>query len=907
MSGLSVAGIASGIDSDSIISQMVAFETRSISKLQTRIAFEESERLLFEDISSRLQDLKSSTSVFSSDSLFASLSTTVSQPDMLSVTATDDAPRGTQRIRVMQLATSHRIGGTGVEDSSATPLLQGGFQKTNFSGGKLLNSVTASDVKVESTLTDTASDYSYLDNVTLDGQYTGSDNIDIQIQLTRDADIDGTGAGTIFYKVSLDGGATFSSEKSVAVSGGSTNTAALQDIEGTGIDIQLDNLTSKSLKDDDLFQFRARGTAALEFRVGDEGERQSIEISSDMTLDSLVRTINENSDLGLRADILNDGSTTNPFRLILTSLTEGRAGNISVLNNDSVIGLEGTSIEAATFESLDYGGAVELRGDYDGSLGNSSVVVEMMEAGAVDGAAKFRISTDGGLTFHDNNGAGFDVTSTVQLKDLTSDTGGSLFGATTNMELTFTAGSFQVGDRVRVDLFDSEIETAQDALINVNGINLVKSSNVVDDVFEGLSLTLKDADPNKVINVGITEKAGDITAALGGFVESFNAVMGVLHAQSKFNPDEDDAAPLLMGDSTVRQLQQSLQRYVTGRIGILGADTISSLADVGITSDSKTGQLNFNPTKLAQALNQDSNGVRRLLSRFGDVIEGSNASFVSSTNNTKAGKYTAEVTQARTRAEVSAKGAAATLTQSERLIIRVNKEANTPVGNVTSMVVNLDAGMTAQEQVKAIQDTFDAKELAITASLESGKIVVRHNTYGASFKIDVESQITSGAVGAADGDGDIVNGSGFLEGDKIAHQGTDLQGKINGVTVSSEGDTLVGKSGFAFDGLRIRVQNDFVGEAGTIRLNDGLGSSFTNLLDSFIGGEGLLDTRIGSFDSAISRLQSQIDRVNERATLLEDRLRSKFTNLEVTLGRLNATGDFLTAQLKTLPGVSKKD
>jgi flagellar hook-associated protein 2 len=127
------------------------------------------------------------------------------------------------------------------------------------------------------------------------------------------------------------------------------------------------------------------------------------------------------------------------------------------------------------------------------------------------------------------------------------------------------------------------------------------------------------------------------------------------------------------------------------------------------------------------------------------------------------------------------------------------------------------------------------------------------------------------------------------------------------VTVSSEGDQLVGKSGFAFDGIRIRVENDFVGEAGTIRLNDGLGSSFTNLLDSFIGGEGLLDTRIGSFDSAISRLQSQIDRVNERATLLEDRLRSKFTNLEVTLGRLNATGDFLTAQLKTLPGFTKKD
>jgi flagellar capping protein FliD len=910
MSGLSVAGIASGIDSDSIISQMVAFETRSISNLQTRIAFEESERLLFEDISSRLQDLKGATSVFSSDSLFASLSTTVSQPDLLSVTATDEAPRGTQRVRVMQLATSHRIGGTGVEDSSATPVLQGGFTKTAFGAafadgglGEALSTVTASDVKTESTTSGVpADDYDYLTGVKLAGQYTGAENVDIQVKLTRDATLDASGNGSIFYKVSLDGGQTFTSEKEMAVTGGAHT---LTNLEGTGIDLRLEGLTGKTLKDDDLFQFRARGTAALEFTVGD-GERKSIELTSDMTLDTLVRTINEEADLGLRADILNDGSSSDPFRLILTSLTEGRAGNITLMHNDSVIGLNGTSTEAPITDSLGYGGELSVTGDYDGRFGNSSVVIEMMEAGAVDGGvAKFRISTDGGLTFLDNNGDGFDVTSNIQLKDITDDDGVQVFGADSTLELDLTAGSFQVGDRVTMDLYDSEIETAQDALINVNGINLVKSSNVIDDVFEGLSLTLRNADPNKVISVGITEKAGDITAALGGFVDAYNSVMSVLHSQSKFNPDEDDAAPLLMGDSTVRQLQQSLQRYVTGRIGILGADTISSLADVGITTDSKTAQLSFNPTKLAQALNEDSNGVRRLLSRFGDVIEGSNASFVSSTNNTKAGKYEVEVTQARTRAEVISAGLATDIVEPEKLIIRVNKEANTAVGNVTSMVVNFDAGMTPQEQIKAIQDTFDSKELAITASLESGKIVIRHNEYGSSFKIDVESQIST-PIGGVPADG-TVNPSGFKQKTRISNQGQDLKGKINGVTVSSEGDQLVGKSGFAFDGIRIRVENDFVGEAGTIRLNDGLGSSFTNLLDSFIGGEGLLDTRIGSFDSAISRLQSQIDRVNERATLLEDRLRSKFTNLEVTLGRLNATGDFLTAQLKTLPGVSKKD
>jgi flagellar capping protein FliD len=101
---------------------MVSFETRSNSQLQARIALEESERLLFQDISSRLQDLKGATNVFSSSGLFSSLSTTSSQPDLLSVSASAKAPRGTQRVRVMQLATSHRIGGTGVEDPNAMPL-----------------------------------------------------------------------------------------------------------------------------------------------------------------------------------------------------------------------------------------------------------------------------------------------------------------------------------------------------------------------------------------------------------------------------------------------------------------------------------------------------------------------------------------------------------------------------------------------------------------------------------------------------------------------------------------------------------------------------------------------------------------------------------------------------------------
>jgi flagellar hook-associated protein 2 len=342
-----------------------------------------------------------------------------------------------------------------------------------------------------------------------------------------------------------------------------------------------------------------------------------------------------------------------------------------------------------------------------------------------------------------------------------------------------------------------------------------------------------------------------------------------------------------------------MQRYVSGRISILSGDSLSSLADLGVSTDSKTGQLTFDSSVLSAALNDDPVAVRRVLSRFGDVIDGSNASFVSSTSATKAGTYTIEATQARTRAQSVARNAAAAIVGAGDLLVSFIED-----NKRTNFAVTLD-NMSVSEQIEAIQDAIDDRELDATVFLDgSGKINIRHNQYGANFGIEVSSD---NAVAA--GSGFVETGSLILDGngdvDDPQHAaGTDLKGKINGIEVTSDGDVLVGKSGFAFEDLRIRVSNDFTGEAGQIRLNDGLGSSFTNLLNTFIDTDGILDTRIGSFDSAIARIEQQMDRVTERASLLEERLRKQFVNLEVTLGRLNATGEYLTQQLKSLPGVN---
>ena len=888
MSGLSVSGIASGIDSKSIISQMVSLETRSITKYQQRIALEEAERIAFEDLSSRLQSLKSSVGGFSADSLFSSLSASSSDESVVSVSATDAAPRGNHSVRVLQTAQAHRIGGSGVADPISTQL-GAGFTVKDYGTGTQLSLVGEGSKEINTTATST---FNYDSNVTLSGQYNGDDNVSISVELL--SDVSGPN-GTVDLRISTDG-ENYETYAGVSVSGGVISLDSANYFGNNGLSMTIDNADS-SMKDGDSVMFRARAKASIEYTVGN-GERKEITLDSDETLAEMVKKVNDDQSLGLRADILNDGSASNSYRLLLTSLTEGSGGEINVLHNSSVMSLDGVSAESPVAQSNTYTGEASLSGTLLSGAGNSTIVVEMIDGGTL-GTATFKISSDSGLTFHDNNGAGFTLTGpngngdyTFDLDGAFKDNGDAIFGTALDIDLELSNDGSQLssGDRITVDLFDSEVQSARDALINVDGITLVKSGNTIEDVFEGLTLNLQNADPDQTVNINISENVGDVTSVMNGFVESYNSVMSLIHAQSKYNPEEDSEAPLLMGDATVRRIQSNLQNFITSRLNDFGSGP-SALVDLGISSDSKTGQLNFDSAKLSEALNGDPNGVRRLLSSFGEVVEGSQVSFLASSNATKSGVYNVKVTQARTRAGVTAASDAQTINSNERLSFRINSDAQ-GTGNVQSLIVDLTIGMTANQQVSTLQNAFDARDAKITASLENGKIAIRHNEYGDDYKLEVTSDLASGE-------------SGFTNVTS-SNTGTDLLGTINGVQAEVSGDTLIGKNGYGFEGLRVRVSNDFVGEAGQVSLSEGLGASFSSLLDSFVGFGGLLNNKIDSFDSVISRFEEQMNKVTARATRIEERLRQQFVDLEVTLGRLNSTGEYLVAQLQNLPGVQRR-
>ena len=153
------------------------------------------------------------------------------------------------------------------------------------------------------------------------------------------------------------------------------------------------------------------------------------------------------------------------------------------------------------------------------------------------------------------------------------------------------------------------------------------------------------------------------------------------------------------------------------------------------------------------------------------------------------------------------------------------------------MIVDLTEGMTPAQQVQAIQAAFDTRDIDASAVLEDSRIVIRHNQYGDDFEITVNSDQAAGD-------------SGF---DNVPSEstGVDLKGTINGVEADVEGDVLVGKNGFAFEDLRVRVPMT----SSETQARSPQRQSRLLILGArdFVNFGGVLGTRIQSFDSTISR------------------------------------------------------
>ncbi|MEC8560778.1 MAG: flagellar filament capping protein FliD [Planctomycetota bacterium] len=146
MGGISAGvGLISGIDSVSLIEQLLAVESRVKLPIQARIARLATAKSALLDVNSSLLGLQSSASAFRINSIFESISAISSGPDVVGVSATGRAQPGTYSFLVKQLATSSQYISRGFASRDASPLGLESFG-VEFGNGRLAYDVPLSDL-----------------------------------------------------------------------------------------------------------------------------------------------------------------------------------------------------------------------------------------------------------------------------------------------------------------------------------------------------------------------------------------------------------------------------------------------------------------------------------------------------------------------------------------------------------------------------------------------------------------------------------------------------------------------------------------------------------------------------------------------------------------------------------------
>jgi len=169
------------------------------------------------------------------------------------------------------------------------------------------------------------------------------------------------------------------------------------------------------------------------------------------------------------------------------------------------------------------------------------------------------------------------------------------------------------------------ISYARDANLAIDGLAISSSSNTISDAIDGVTITLKAAQSQEVIDAGtsislrVAEDKAGVRASLQSFVDGYNAMMKSIGTLTAVTPvGGDDGEPLtgaLVGDSSVRSLMSS----VRGVLGSSGSGDIRILADLGITTQ-RDGTLAIDSDKLDDALENNYEALSDFLAGDNGLI-----------------------------------------------------------------------------------------------------------------------------------------------------------------------------------------------------------------------------------------------------------------------------------------------
>jgi flagellar hook-associated protein 2 len=154
----------------------------------------------------------------------------------------------------------------------------------------------------------------------------------------------------------------------------------------------------------------------------------------------------------------------------------------------------------------------------------------------------------------------------------------------------------------------SRAQQAQDAIVNMDGVQVSRSSNSFSDLIEGVQIDLGRAAPGSIVSIGSQRPTSAIGQGVNDFVAAYNELAAMLADATKAGTG--DEAGVLRTDVGVRDMRAKLSQLTSAKLTLSGEGP-HTLAELGVRTN-RDGTLSVDSFRLTAALTDFPDAVEAM-------------------------------------------------------------------------------------------------------------------------------------------------------------------------------------------------------------------------------------------------------------------------------------------------------
>ncbi|NVK00950.1 MAG: flagellar filament capping protein FliD [Oceanospirillaceae bacterium] len=446
----------------------------------------------------------------------------------------------------------------------------------------------------------------------------------------------------------------------------------------------------------------------------------------------------------------------------------------------------------------------------------------------------------------------------------------------------------------------TQTQAASDAHIRVNGLDVYRDSNELDDVISGFNFTLNKAAEGEKLTFTIESDTDTAKQAVRAFVEAYNSLYQAAKNLTGYSTDEDNNRVRgdLATDGSAKAVISQLRALVT--MPVQGIDTsFNTLSAVGIKTN-RDGTLAVDETLFSSAFANSFDKVEALFSRttsstntYVDVGVGS------AIRNAQNGSYSLNITQDPSHGFVNADDMSGLVYP---FTANANHSFKIKVDGIESETLTLsgtfsDGNAIAASLQSLINGDVNIGETGarVDVSFVAGQLVFESRSFGSSSKVkftEAGSEISDLGISTA----------------LVGTAGTDVAGSLEGVAGFGTGEVLLPDLDSDLYGLNFTVREGAaaVGSS-TFSFSRGFAGEMNKMIGDFLASSGPISSREASLRDQLDDVSDDREALDRRIEKYEERVSAQFFAMERIISSLNSTGSALDGILERLPFTASKN